>query len=120
MTAASRDGAVPDILRLYTHFGAFNLTAEILAGGGASGSAVFVVTVNTPAVPGQNQIINTASIAGLMGSPLIATQRRAPSSAARHNCRSWNGWCASTIALCVVQSAALMLGVSISQRRLPM
>ncbi len=28
MTAASRDGAVPDVLRLYTHFGAFNLKAD--------------------------------------------------------------------------------------------
>jgi flagellar assembly factor FliW len=28
MTGAEREGAVPDVLRLYTHFGAFNLKAD--------------------------------------------------------------------------------------------
>ncbi len=43
--------------------GVFKLTVGSLAGGNASGSAVFVVTVNNPAAPGQTQIVNTASIA---------------------------------------------------------
>ena len=28
MTKAEREGSIPDVLRLYTHFGAFNLKAD--------------------------------------------------------------------------------------------
>jgi uncharacterized repeat protein (TIGR01451 family) len=42
--------------------GVFNLAVGNLAAG-ASGSAMFVVTVNNPAVPGQTQIVNTATVA---------------------------------------------------------
>ncbi len=43
--------------------GVFTLAVANLAGGGASASARFVVTVNNPAAAGQTQIVNTASVA---------------------------------------------------------